>query len=319
MKKWILHTLVLSILSTFSIMACTQDGKEGFLPDNDLYIPADKQSLVDANIDEAAFNAIIDKVIAVYEPIVQAKGAMLNVARLWENPTVNASAQQWGNYWRINMYGGLARHKLITPDGFATVVCHELGHHLAGAPKKLDNPWSKWASNEGQSDYFASLKCLRKAWKNDDNKTIISTMTVPDDIQTNCDTQFGADTDDAAMCIRTSMAGMSTALLLQELRRQTGDLKVSTPDSKQVAKTNHNHPEPQCRLDTYHAGSLCLVRDDVDVDDTDEELGTCYRANNQEVGARPLCWFKPARVVTPVPAPTPAPIPTPETEEKPKV
>jgi hypothetical protein len=33
------------------------------------------------------------------------------------------------------MFGGLARHELVTDDGFMMVVCHETGHHLGGAPR----------------------------------------------------------------------------------------------------------------------------------------------------------------------------------------
>jgi Zn-dependent protease with chaperone function len=54
------------------------------------------------------------------------------------------------------MFGGLARDPLVTKDGFSAVICHEIGHHIAGAPRK----GFSWASNEGQADYFATTKCL---------------------------------------------------------------------------------------------------------------------------------------------------------------
>jgi len=71
------------------------------------------------------------------------------------------------------MFGGLARHETMTPDGFATVVCHELGHHLGGVPKKFSWFGNSWASNEGQADYFGIMKCLRKMFEHEDNVKIV--------------------------------------------------------------------------------------------------------------------------------------------------
>lgn len=91
--------------------------------------------------------------------------------RLW-----NASAQRMGSTWVVNMYGGLARHNEITIDGFALVLCHEIGHHLGGAPKY--GGFNTWGTNEGGSDYFATLKCLRRIFQNDDNTKAIENMTI---------------------------------------------------------------------------------------------------------------------------------------------
>lgn len=292
MKKWILTSLVLSLFISFSAFTCTEDGSEGIVPENDLYIAADADGLLDSNIDEDAFNKIIDKVVEIYTPIVKGMGGNLDVSRNWENGTVNAYAQRIGTTWRISMFGGLARHKTITPDGFALVVCHEIGHHIGGAPRK----GTRWASNEGQSDYWANLKCLRKAFKNDNNKEIVSKMKVPADIKAGCMKQFGEDKPDTYLCQRNAMAGLSTAYLFQALRRQETAPKVSTPDQNKVSRTNDRHPGTQCRLDTYYAGSICLVSENEDVDTNDEEKGVCYRANGKEIGSRPLCWFKPKRI-----------------------
>jgi hypothetical protein len=85
-----------------------------------------------ANIDEKQFNQIIDVIVAHFAPLAKLHGAELVANKLWTDPTVNASAQQMGSKWIINMYGGLARREEITPDGFAHVDCHELGHQFGG-------------------------------------------------------------------------------------------------------------------------------------------------------------------------------------------
>lgn len=289
MLKKLLFVTALSSLLVGQAFTCTIDGKEGLLPENNEWIPANTKSIT--NIDEAQFNEVIDSVEAVYAPIVSAMGGKLNVERNWDDGTVNAYASRSGGKWNVAMFGGLARHTAITPDGFALVVCHEVGHHIGGAPKKASF-FSTWASNEGQADYFATLKCLRRVFRNDNNTEIVSKMNIPQAVVQACSEQFN-NLEDQVLCQRGSMAGHSTASLFQALRNQTDAPKFDTPDSKIVSKTDDAHPATQCRLDTYFAGATCDLLDSQDVDQKDEEAGTCYRANGDKVGVRPLCWFKP--------------------------
>ena len=57
----------------------------------------------------------------------------------------------------------------LSLDEFLFIYCHELGHFIGGAPYKK-NPGSRWASTEGQADYWATSVCLRKALKVDADK-----------------------------------------------------------------------------------------------------------------------------------------------------
>ncbi len=287
----------LTLLSLFSInsFACTEDGTEGFVPENDLKISANAKSMMNSNIDEAEFNAVIDKVEKVYAPIVEQQGGNLKVIRKWDDGTVNAYAQQSGSTWKVSMFGGLARHETITPDGFALVVCHEIGHHIGGAPKKKSIWSSSWASNEGQADYFATMKCLRKTFRSEDNVKIMSKVLVPLKAKLECHRQFTSD-EDRAICERGAMAGLSTAKLFQALRGQEKAPNFTTPDTSVVSKTDDSHPEPQCRLDTYFNGALCQIDDSVDVSNDDEATGVCYRNSGDTKGVRPLCWFAPKTI-----------------------
>lgn len=293
LKKVILSTMVLSLL-TSHVFACTMDGSEGILPENDMWISADAKSVMNSNIDEATFNKVIDDVMAIYTPIVRGMGGKLKVEKNWNDGTVNAYAHRRGGTWNIAMFGGLARHNTITPDGFALVVCHEIGHHIGGAPKKAS--WfSTWASNEGQSDYFATSKCLRKYFREDGyTKSVLANMDIPEVVINTCAAQFN-NADDQLICQRGAMAGMSTAKLFQALRKQPTAPAFDTPDTKVVTKTDDNHPDTQCRLDTYYAGAICGLDDQMDVDQRDETVGVCYRANGDSTGVRPLCWFAPKK------------------------
>lgn len=280
--------LIISFALSATGFACTEDGSGGFLPDNNLNIPV--SALQEGGISEQEFNAVIDRFEGIYAPIAQKMGGNLKVARKWTDGTVNASAMRLGKSWNVNMFGGLARHAAITSDGFAMVLCHEIGHHLGGAPK-VSNLLQRWASNEGQSDYFAGLKCLRLGFQNDDNEAIVAQMTVPEFVTNKCAEAYKTRAEQA-LCIRISMAGDSLASLLASLRNQAR-AQFDTPDSKVVSKTDHAHPAAQCRLDTYFQSALCDRPMTEEVSQKDETIGTCHPVHQDTLGLRPLCWFKP--------------------------
>lgn len=302
MKSMKTMAMVLGLSLAGSAFTCSEDGKGGFVPENNLFIPAGVKSI--NTISEADFNQAIDEVEEVYAPIIASMGAKLEIERNWNDGTVNAYAQQAGKTWKVAMFGGLARHKAITKDAMALVVCHEIGHHIGGAPKKggaAGGGWwggtgggaLSWASNEGQADYFATLKCLRKAWINDNNEAIAKSLNAPKLVTDACKKTYKNKTD-TALCVRTSMAGQSVGNLFADLGRL--DLpKFETPDSKVVARTDDNHPKAQCRLDTYYQGSLCDVNMNEDVSQTDEVQATCHGSLGHTTGTRPLCWFKPSK------------------------
>jgi len=280
----IILLLVFSIPATF---ACSIDGRSGFMPENDMSIPVGAKMA--NNMTEERFNEIIDKVEAVYAPIIKKdRRARLKVNRKWSDDTVNASAQQFWKLWIVNMFGGLARHPAVTDDGFALVVCHELGHHLGGAPK--NGGVMGWASNEGQSDYFASLKCFRKVFGDDDNVNIVNNMDIDSTAKTLCESEWG-NAEDQALCVRAAMAGKSLSTLLAGGTR--GSVNFDTPDDSVVERTNNRHPAGQCRLDTYFQGSLCDQPHTADVSKRDATVATCNRSTNHKIGIRPLCWYKP--------------------------
>lgn len=285
-----MKNLLLSLMLVFSTaaIACSEDGKTGFVEDNDLYIPVGAKGI--GGLTEEQFNKVIEKIETIYSPIVTDMGGRLAIARKWSDGTVNANASRSGSKWNVNMYGGLARHATITEDGFALVLCHELGHHMGGAPK-IGGLFNAWASNEGQSDYFAALKCLRKAFLNDDNMAAVATMDVPKTLADAC-AKNHPNKDDKAICIRTGMAGVSVSNLFAALRNSS-PASFDTPDANVVSSTNNAHPAYQCRLDTFFQGSLCDVSFNDDVSQKDETIGTCHKANGHSIGLRPLCWFKP--------------------------
>lgn len=296
-----MSAMVLGLTLASSALACSQDGKGGFLPENDLFIPANTKSI--QGISKEEFDQAIDDVETIYAPIVAGLGGNLKIERNWDDGTVNAYASQTGKTWKVAMFGGLARHATITKDAMSLVVCHELGHHIGGAPKKgasAGGGWwggettASWASNEGQADYFATLKCLRKTWMNDNNVAIAKALNAPKIVTDACSKTYKKNKIDSALCVRTSMAGLSVGNLFAVLGKLPQP-KFDTPDANVVKVTDDNHPKAQCRVDTYYQGSLCDVNMNEDVSQKEEVKGTCHASLGHKVGLRPLCWFKPSK------------------------
>jgi hypothetical protein len=268
-----------------------------FLPPNDLHL--EDSLLRDANLTKADFNGVIDQAEAIYGPILKSQhGATLNVSRLWDSNTVNASAMQFGNTWYVNMYGGLARRPEVTLDGFTLVLCHELGHHLAGYPFS-----AAWAANEGQSDYFATQSCARELWKESRSKNAEARELIPDLPKAQCDSVWKTE-DEQNLCYRLMLASKSIGDLAAAVSNKS--VAWDSPDTKAVTQTYNGHPQSQCRLDTMMAGALCNLAFDMKLI-PGKDLGskrngpeaelmsakhTCTQYMKHEIGYRPACWFK---------------------------
>lgn len=254
--------------------------KLSFMPENELSEEDNLNSL--SQVTEKDFNELIDQVKEFYEPIVKSHGARLQVVKHWKDPTVNAYAIQYGDLWQVSFFGGLARRKEITKDGFQLVVCHEMGHHLGGYP------YVEWASNEGQSDYYSTLSCARQLWKKDIKKNEEVSKGIPHFPKKLCQIAWPKK-DDKFLCYRIMLASKSLSDLLG-----SSIPKYETPDKTVVTKTDDEHPAPQCRLDTYMAGSLCQAKFDpytIPKTQGESKSFTCFESEGQK-WFRPKCWFK---------------------------
>ena len=288
MKKTIMFSAVASVLLGWAAMPGSAAAVcDGFLPPNDLSIPVGSMQALGIGQDQ--FNAVLDTVEKLYAPEVAARGGVLQVRRLWTDATVNASAQQQGKTYILNMYGGLARHAAITMDGFALVACHEMGHHLGGAPRK----GTSWASNEGQADYYANLKCLRRVFSDTASSAFTRSVSGDAFAEKSCAQTF-PDPKESALCMRNALAGKSVSVLFQALHNEAKEPAFDTPDPKVVTAMFNDHPATQCRMDTYLQGSLCTQPVSSVLSNTNPVTGTCTRSGGFSVGIRPLCWYKPA-------------------------
>ncbi len=253
----------------FSVIAKAQNVY--FMPENNLHL---QDGLFESNVTESQFNNIIALGERHYKPIIKKLGYELVIERNWDDATVNAYAYQNGTEMHVAMFGGLARRPEITEEGFALVLCHEIGHHLGGFPS-YTMEGSKWAASEGNSDFYSTSSCARK---------ILWGTALPDpnkDIEMYC-----SKAKDQFQCYSSFLGAMSLTRLLGTL---TGEkASILKRDLKVVKRTNESYPSVQCRLDTYIAGALCDTKwDDSKIPQNRDEM------RGISCDTRPRCWYNP--------------------------
>ncbi len=206
----------------------------------------------------------------------------LNIRLNWESDRVNAHATRddQGDML-LSVDGGMLKHPLMGPDAFMAILCHELGHHLGGAPRQFrgNTQMRSWSSAEGQADYYAASKCLPALWED---------QTSNEQSSPEWDKALGLCQGDK-LCARVSMAGLAVARIFASLRDGYTLPALEGRTSFPALSTVYGHSTPQCRLETFMAGSLCMDRKDSAFDPQDPFSGTC----SEGVGARPTCWFMP--------------------------
>ena len=241
-----------------------------------------------SGITEVEFYEAIDKVIKVYRPVVEGMGNTLIVRKDWSNLKESSFTKREGEdekEWIISIHGYDARFKNSSQDAVSFVVCHELGHHFGGLP--LKNSFNNnWAVSEGQSDYWAFNKCLRKVFKKDKNTELVKKLNVTSDMRKKC--KAFTVTEDRAICQRMMVAIEHTYFV------QNFDAELFESDTSEVEQTYTEHPKAQCRVDTLVAGALCGIDAYYKNDNISELNGNCNPFNGPTVGKRPRCWFKPA-------------------------
>ncbi|MBX9767982.1 MAG: hypothetical protein K2X47_11985 [Bdellovibrionales bacterium] len=274
------------------------------------------------------FRKILDASEAVYQPVFKALGMQFYIEDMWYNDDVNACASigvpcskglrrpnvggrangspipvfrtvipkrddPAMNLRFVEIYGGLGRHPDMTPEALMLVICHEIGHHLAGYPRYDQN--TDPMATEGQSDYFATAKCARSIYeqmspKTHQNWAWANKNRIPKEVLKPCTTNFPPASENAIYCARSSIAGYSLATTLASLGAPTTALSFTQKDPTVVTETFESHPQAQCRLDTYVAGALCQVSHEIPFSVSSPIEGACL--DPRQGATRPKCWYK---------------------------
>jgi len=294
--RGIITTLLTGFL-TVSISFATDRVEEPVLcfPDSELrFSPNEKSN----DVSKSDYLRVQKRLKAAFDPFLEKHyGKTLKFTDSWDEEKVNGyCTRDMEDNPVINVYGGMARHQEMTLDGLYLIYCHELGHYLGGAPKAFRGRSSKrgWSSAEGQSDYFATSKCLKKIFDDHDkNKKAIrfAEQALLDKAKKRCKDQKDY------YCLRAAMASVSVAKVFHSLKSYQKFPEIDDKDGTIVRRTKYVHPKAQCRLDTFLNGANCEYDLSSPFDDIDPRVGACVFSTDKEdskESSRPHCWYRPA-------------------------
>jgi hypothetical protein len=241
----------------------------------------------DHGISKAQFNEVLDVIEAVYRPLIERRGSKFIVQRNWSDNTVDAKPSSSSSLMGLTVYGGLARYRGMTQDGLALVACHELGHLLGGFPQG-----NLGSANEGQADYFATAKCLRRVFAEPTSNSF-SRLSFVDPIAEKACAGVFKKSSARSICVRSAMAALSVSPMTTGWGNEPEIPAFDTPDPYRTTVTDDRHMPKQCRLDTQFQGALCAKSVDEDFSDTNPGPGACTQSQGFTVGLRARCWYYP--------------------------
>lgn len=236
--------------------------------------------------DQNTFRKINQSVYLLYSNQVKKHEAKLAINELWNSKESNAYAVKLNNSWTITMQGELYRHPYLSNDGYALVVCHEMGHLLGGAPYTINKDKS---SVEGQADLWAIGSCLPRY--------LNAFGDVPDYSDKRIVEICRSQNVDLKTCYQSALAAESLARTLAHISGQMLP-SLYVRDNSVAQSTLLAHPTSQCRLDTFMNGIMCDVSDELDslatikestLETTPLRCKSSFLKNNASV--RPSCWF----------------------------
>lgn len=226
-----------------------------------------------------------DRVVKIFSPYVQKEGLKgIKFVRSEDLPDYTGGVDINEGYLEI-MFGSEfeLQYPGLTPDGYSAIICHELGHFLAGSPKRPGG--NTWASSEPMSDYFSTAVCLKKLFRDYGSLPIVEVDPV---VRKNCNQNFSSQTE-RNVCYRTAEAGLNLMKELHLSISRIGGFNIPFYDLYDLSKKDKgfylDYPSLQCRAETIVAGAFC------NTSEADWEKGipwACKSGNS----ARPSCWFR---------------------------
>lgn len=175
----------------------------------------------------------------------------------------NALASMENETRRVVLNLGLILHPKVTKDVLALIGCHEVGHHLGGAPRKVDPP----LSYEGQADFFAPQSCFDR-WL---SMNLAGTYAIRTEVQHYCRILGPLLRGTVENCSRTMEASVLLSEVFAGIKRVPSVPRLEQQEILRVAQSISDHGTPQCRLDTFRNGFLNYQRAEM---------------------PRPGCWYK---------------------------
>ncbi len=218
----------------------------------------------------------------------------LDISINYEFHFKNAAIKLDKDTYRIIVTAPLLDEIMQMPDAATLILCHEVGHVLGGGPFKRkevgpNDPPLPWASAEGQADYFATAKCAKRVFAEDDNREIVRHFKLSQEVKDKCSEVYGSD-GEYFLCLRVAKA--VTELSYYMIKTSSRKVSLTTPDLSRVTKTSVDYPTDQCRVDTMFQGALCDADPEEMPNRYNQKTGYCNKSDGYTIGTRPSCWYK---------------------------
>lgn len=231
---------------------------------------------------------VIQRLSTLYAQDVAALGGRLDIAEL-DTMRFDAFANQMPNGdFQVRLTKAVRFQQEMSLDGYTLIACHEIGHHVGGAPLFTNGQMSV----EGEADYFGNLKCMRRYLESLPASELFAGPKPSLDLVARCAKKFSNSTE-VQVCARSLQASIDLGRVLDVMSGVAiQPNRLDTPDTSVVSETFEDHPATQCRVDTYRAGALCEVSLREPISRTDPNAGVC----NQRIDPaqqRPRCFYAP--------------------------
>ncbi len=118
----------------------------------------------------------------------------------------NAYAYISNDLCKINVASNLLDNTKISEDAQSFIICHELGHLIAGAPYNITDT-AAVVTVEGEADYYAALKCMRNILPLIKTESQFAEKENADFYLKKCQTHH-QNIEDQKICVRTIYAVM---------------------------------------------------------------------------------------------------------------
>ena len=233
-----------------------------------------------AEASKSEFEQTLESARKYFRPIYQSHGKELSILGEWDYDENNAKALAYTvDHYFIEIYGGALKSEGTNTDSLRAMICHEVGHHLGGAPfmpQYYEDYYLFQGSSEGQADYYAANVCLKKWLNGEDHWRKIHQIGFSKKDQIFCE-RYHNDKNNIGLCIRIITAFKRMLSLKIESEVQI-NLKTPSLAYKYALASSVTHPPSLCRLETAYAGVICH-----------QENG-CSIFQNPIEASRPLCW-----------------------------
>jgi len=223
-----------------------------------------------AKLDKETVLKVEQRLSSIYKNLPTNNGAEIVFLNTWNQETTHAFAR-----WIPQLNTRFIQVSIERPtraslgeNGFAFLICHEMGHFFGGQPFIHEYlPLSV----EGQADYFAARDCMKRYVKK------FQTNSTPSNTAVSTCKKVYSNSKSIRICALSLTAGEK--FIKSQYAKSADHVSLLNRDSSIANATIgfFNYPSQQCRLDTIVAGVLCNPGTD---------------CSQRQLASRPPCWYK---------------------------